>query len=297
LTAVELTQVTDWLDDDPAVREGDAVLAAAEGGDRVLRMLGAAPRRVAVIDRNPAQRHLVAFKLAALKSLGHAEYLELAGRVPSRRRRLLYQRVSWLLPREADEFWRARLRLVDRGLKGSFERRLASFRGLLRLVHGRARLERFVGLATEAERRTAYEAEWRTYFWRRFGGRLWRRWFGVPEERMERLLFEGRLLAAPPALSAGEFEAAKLHANRVLVVDEAPEDYLRSLPAGSVDAFLLGRLDVRGLDSEIARVAHPGSRISLVTEREAPIRGVRAERAPREAGFFPGHLLRGVFAT
>lgn len=139
--------------------------------------------------------------------------------------------------------------------------------------------------------------DWRTFFWRRFGGRLWRRWFGVPAERMERLLFEGRLLAAPPALSAGEFEAAKLHANRVLVVDEMPEDYLRSLPAGSVDALVLGRLDLGGLESDLSRVAHPGSRISLVTEREAPIRGFRAERASREAGFFPGNLIRGVFAT
>ena len=296
---MELYQASDWLEDELPVREGDAVLAAAEGGDRVLRLLGSGPRRVSVVDRNPAQLHLLELKLAGVKALAHAEYLELAGLSPSRRRKLLYQRVRWLLPREADEFWLARLRLIDRGVagQGEFEQRLCSFRGLLRLVHGRKRLERFALLATEAERRAAYAAEWQTFFWRRFGGGLWRRWFGVPAERMERLLFEGRLLSSPPGLSAAEFEAAKFYANRVLVVDEPPEDYLRSLPAGSVDVFLLGCLDVRGLDAELTRVAHPGSRLSFVTEREAPIRGFRPEGRPREAGFFPGNLVLGVFAT
>ncbi len=296
---MELAHGSDWLEDDLPVREGDAVLAAAEGGDRVLRLLGTAPRRVAVIDRNPAQRRLLELKLAGLKGLGHAEYLELVGLSPSGRRRALYHRVRWLLSREADEFWRERLRTIDRGIagQGEFERRLSSFRGLLRLVHGRARLERFAALATEAERRAEYAAQWQTFFWRRFGGRLWRRWFGVPAGRMERLLFEGRLLSSPRGLSAAEFEAAKLHANRVLVVDEPPEDYLRSLPAASIDSLLLGCLDLRGLEAELARAAHPGARMSFVTEREAPIRGFRPEGRPREAGFFPGNLIWGVFAT
>ena len=296
---MELSQASDWLDLDLPVREGEAVLAAAEGGDRVLRLLGSAPRRVAVIDRNRAQLHLLELKLAGVKALGHGEYLELVGLSPSRRRRALYSRVRWLLSREADEFWRARIDQVDAGLagQGEFERRLSSFRGLLRLVHGRARLERFAALSSEEERRAEYVSEWQTFFWRRFGARLWRRWFGVPEDRMERLLFEGRLLSSPRGLSAAEFEAAKAHANRVLVVVEPPEDYLRSLPAGSTDAFLLGCLDIRGIEAELTRVAHPGSRMSFVTGREAPVRGFRPEGRPREAGFFPGDLVLGVFAT
>jgi S-adenosylmethionine:diacylglycerol 3-amino-3-carboxypropyl transferase len=296
---MELSQGNDWLEGDLPVREGDAVLAAAEGGDRVLRLLGAGPKRVAVVDRNRAQLHLLELKLAGVKALGHAEYLELLGLSPSRRRRALYQRVRWLLSREADEFWRARLRQVEEGIagQGEFERRLSSFRGLLRLVHGRARLDRFLALSSEPERREAYRTEWQTFFWRSFGARLWRRWFGVPADRMERLLFEGRLLSSPRGLTEAEFEAAKARANRVLVVAEPPEDYLRSLPAGSTDAFLLGCLDLRGLEAELTRVAHAGSRMSFVTERETMLRGFRPEGRPREADFFPGNLVWGVFAA
>ncbi len=296
---MELSRGSDWLDDGLPVRAGDAVLAAAEGGDRVLRLLCSGPRRVAVVDRNPAQLRLLELKLAGVKGLARAEYLELSGQAPSRRRRLLFQRVRWLLTREADAWWSRRMRLVERGLagQGEFERRLASFRVLLRLVHGRACLERFAALGSESERREAYRSEWGSFFWARFGARLWRRWFGVPAERMERLLLEGTLLSGPAALSVPEFEAAKSLANRVLVVDEPPEDYLRSLPAASVDALSLGCLDLRGLEAELPRVARPGARISLVTQGEAPIRGFRPEGGPREAGFFPGNLVRGVFAA
>ena len=39
------------------------MLASAEGGDRVLRLLAARPRRAAVVDRNGAQLHLMDLKL------------------------------------------------------------------------------------------------------------------------------------------------------------------------------------------------------------------------------------------
>jgi hypothetical protein len=76
----------------------------------------------------------------------------------------------------------------------------------------------------------------------------------------------------------------------------SPEDYLRGLPDASVDVFALGRLDVRGLEGEIARVARPGARISLVSDRAPDVRGFRAEGEPRPAGFFPGFLIQEVWA-
>jgi len=295
---MELTQGTDWVVDDLAVREGEAVLAAAEGGDRVLRLLSARPKRVAVVDRNPAQLHLLDLKLAAVKALSHGDYLDLMGHRPSRRRRALFQRVRWLMPKEADEFWLARLGLIDRGVvqQGEFERQLSSFRQFVRIVHGAKKVERFQALATEAERRDMYAREWQTYLWRQFGGMIWKRWFDVGADRLERLLFEGRLLAPPPQLSAGEFETAKELANRVLVVNEPPQDYLHSLPGDSVEAFLLGRMDLRGLEGELCRAARPGARLSYVTEQPGgrPPLGFVAQGLPREAGFFPGHLVAAV---
>jgi S-adenosylmethionine:diacylglycerol 3-amino-3-carboxypropyl transferase len=295
---MELRQGTDWVVDDLAVGGDEAVLAAAEGGDRVLRLLSARPKRVAVIDRHPAQLHLLELKLAAVKALAHPDYLELLGHRPSRRRRALYQRVRWLMPKDADEFWLGRLGILDRGVvqQGEFERQLSSFRQFVRIVHGTKKVERFQALATEAERRDMYAREWQTCLWKQFGALLWKRWFDVGADRLERLLFEGRLLAPPPQLSAAEFETAKERANRILVVNEPPQDYLRSLPSDSVDAFLLGRMDLRGLEGELCRLARPGARLSFVAERPdgRPPVGFVAQGTPREAGFFPGHLVAAV---
>jgi len=295
---MELRQGSDWVVDDLVGREGEGVLAAAEGGDRVLRLLSARPKRIAVVDRNPAQLHLLQLKLAALKSLGHADYLELVGHRPSRRRRMLFQRLRWLLPKESDDFWLSRLPVIDRGVaeQGEFERQLSSFRQFVRLVHGTKKVERFRALATEEERRRAYLQEWQTALWRHFGGLIWKRCFEVGPERLERLLFEGRLLAPPRPLTAAEFEAAKELANRVLVVNELPQDYLHEQPGDSVDLFLLGRLDLRGLEADLCRVARPGARMSYVSgqpEGRPPL-GFVAQGAPRDAGFFPGLLVAAV---
>lgn len=292
---MDLLQGSDWLEGDLPSCRGAAVVASAEGGDRIVRLLADAPKRVAVVDRSPAQRHLVELKLAALQALGRAEYLELAGSRPSRRRRALYQRVRRLLPRETDEVWLGNLAAIDRGVSGQglLERRLAAFRSFAGWVHGARRLERFRALTTEAERRAMYAREWKTWLWRRFGAFLWERWFDVPPERLERLLLEGRLLAPPPEIAEAAFAAAKECAARALVAG-SPEDYLRSLPEASVDVFALGRLDVRGLEGEIARCARPGARISLVSERAPDVHGFRTEGEPTEAGVFPGFLIRAV---
>ena len=295
---MELRQGSDWVVDDFQVGRDEVVLAAAEGGDRVLRLLGARPKRVAVVDRNPAQLHLLDLKLSAVKSLAYGDYLEFLGERPSRRRRALFQRVRWLLSKEADDFWLARLGLLDRGVaqQGEFERQLSSFRQFVRLVHGAKKIERFQSLATESDRREMYAREWQTYLWRRFGAMIWKRWFSVGSERLERLLFEGRLLAPPRPLTEAEFLAAKELANRVLVVIEPPQEYLRALPSDSVDVFLLGRMDLQGLEGELCRSARPGARLCYVTEQPAgrPPVGFVPVGAPREADFFPGHLVSAM---
>jgi hypothetical protein len=298
---MDLVLGSDWLEDALPLREGDAVVASAEGGDRVVRLLAARPRRVAVVDRVPAQLCLVELKLAALKALAYPEYQELLGLRPSRRRRALYQRLRWLLRKEADEFWLARLGVLDRGVafQGAFERRLACFRQFVRFVHGRRKVERFLTLPSEAERRSFYAGEWQTFLWKKFGAALWKRWFDVPAGRLERLLLDGRLLAPPFAIAVETFEAAKEMANRALVVWEPPEAHFRSLPGRSIDAFALGRMELSGLGPEIARLAAPGARIVYVADGQAPggLSGFIPVGPPREAGFFPGYLVAGSFVA
>jgi hypothetical protein len=295
---MNLQQGSDWVVEGLQVRRDEVVLASAEGGDRVLRLLSDRPKRVAVIDRNPAQLHLLALKVAAVKGLSHPDYLELMGNRPSRRRRALYHRIRWLIPRDADDFWLGRLGSVERGVaqQGDFERQLSSFRQFVRLVHGCRKVARFQSLATESERRDMYSREWQTRIWKHFGGMLWKRWFDVGPERLEQLLFDGRLLAPPPELTSAEFTTAKELANRIVIVSEAPHAYLHELPPDSVDAFLLGRLDLRGLEVELCRVARAGARMSYVSadpDGRPPV-GFVAQGEPRDAGFFPGRLIAAV---
>lgn len=244
------------------MREGDVVLATAAGGDRALALLAARPRRVDAVDAHPAQVHLLELKLAALKALGRAEYVELLGVKTSNRRRALYERVRWLLPRETDDFWTARSRLLEEGVvnQGLLERRLASFQHFVRLVQGRRRVERFISLGNEAERREAYAREWGTCLWRTCAPLLWSRWFGPSPGKMEEWLCSGALLAPPPEMPVEVFEEAKAAANRMIVVHGPPEHYVRSLPARSIDLFALGGVPIPGLEAELARIARPGAR-------------------------------------
>jgi hypothetical protein len=196
------------------------------------------------------------------------------------------------MPKEADEFWLARLACIDRGVVPAGRVRAAALVVPPVRPH-RARLEkveRFQALATEAERRDLYAREWQTYLWRQFGGMIWKRWFDVGADRLERLLLEGRLLAPPPQLSAAEFENAKELANRVLVVNEPPQNYLRSIPGDSVDAFLLGRMDLRGLEGDLCRVARPGARAVV---RDPAARAPSAGRLHPPGDAARGGLLPG----
>jgi len=92
------------------------VLASADEPGRLLRLLAQRPRQILVVDRRPTRLHLARLVLASLMALGHAEFLELMGMRPSKRRRALYARVRWLLPRETDDAWLADLSWIDRGL-------------------------------------------------------------------------------------------------------------------------------------------------------------------------------------
>lgn len=295
---MDLSQGSDWRDEPVPDCAGRSVLASAEGGDRLIRLLAAGPRRLVVVDRAPSQLRLAELKLAALRELSLDEYLEFTGARPSERRRRLYQRLRPRLPAEADGFWLSRLSTIDRGVatQGLLERRLASFRAFAVLLHGRGRLDRFRSLASEPERRAMLEREWASFLWRRLGRFLWRRWFDVPPGRLERLLLEGRLFAPPPEPAPADFASARESCSRALVAGD-PGDALAALPAGSVDVFALGRLGLPGLEAQISRTAAPGARLAVVSDRAPALPGVRFEDAGRDAGFHPGRLFSGVRAA
>lgn len=149
------------------VQPGDVCLSIASAGDNSLALLARAPARVIAVDLNPAQLACLELRVAAYRTLEHAELLELIGSVPSRRRAELYQRCRNALSTDTRHFWDAHPDDIGAGIGGAgkFERYFALFRNrVLPLVHARRRIEQL--LAGGDARREFYATHWDTWRWR-----------------------------------------------------------------------------------------------------------------------------------
>jgi S-adenosylmethionine-diacylglycerol 3-amino-3-carboxypropyl transferase len=151
------------------VRPGDVCVSIASGGDNTLALLTKNPSRVIAVDLSAAQLACLELRVAAYRTLTHAELLELIGSRPSCRRAELYNRCRPALSVRASAYWDARPTDVRRGIggAGSFEKYLALFRRfVLPLVHGRATVEELMRPKSAAARRRFYDEAWNTWRWR-----------------------------------------------------------------------------------------------------------------------------------
>src|SRR5207248_9264703 len=85
------------------VRPGDICLSIASAGDNALALLTRQPHRVIALDLSPAQLACVELRVAAYRTLDHAELLELIGSTPATSRgsrTKLYLRCRPLLSKE-----------------------------------------------------------------------------------------------------------------------------------------------------------------------------------------------------
>lgn len=104
-------------------------LSVASAGDNTLALLSRGPARVVAVDLSPAQLACLELRVAAYRTLEHAELLELLGARPSTRRRSLYARCSIYLSPSTRAFWDGRGHEVAQGVAniGKFERYLQLF--------------------------------------------------------------------------------------------------------------------------------------------------------------------------
>lgn len=153
-----------------AVCPGDRVLSIGSAGDNALALLADDPAAVVAVDLNPAQIACLALRVAAFRTLEHAEVLQLVGSRPSRRRADLYARCRGALDADARSFWDARAAVIAAGVGtgGTFEHFFHLFRRrILPLAHPRRRVERLLaGAPTVDARRVWYDAHWNTLRWR-----------------------------------------------------------------------------------------------------------------------------------
>ena len=151
------------------VRPGDVCVSIASAGDNTLALLTKNPSRVIALDLSAAQLACLELRVAAYRTLTHAELLELVGSRPSDRRQELYARCRSLLSVRTRELWDGRPADIRRGIGGAgkFEKYFALFRRVvLPLVHRRATVMELLRPKTADARRLFYDTRWNTWRWR-----------------------------------------------------------------------------------------------------------------------------------
>ena len=160
----------DVLAEGLAVGPGARVLSIASAGDNALALLIDDPAGVVAVDLNPAQVACLALRVAAFRTLEHAEILALVGARESDRRAALYARCRPALDAPTRAFWDGRPDAIDRGIgnAGTFESFFRLFRRrILPLAHRRATVRQLLaGGGTADQRRRWYDARWETARWR-----------------------------------------------------------------------------------------------------------------------------------
>jgi S-adenosylmethionine-diacylglycerol 3-amino-3-carboxypropyl transferase len=145
-------------------------VSICSAGDNALALLTLDPKRVIVVDLSPAQIECLRIRIAAMRLLDHAAFLELLGARPSSRRGALLDSVCATMTAASQEFWaghRAEVVTFGIGGIGKFEHyfRLMQKR-LLPWVHSRATIDDvFVSRPPDARRRF-HDERWNNWRWR-----------------------------------------------------------------------------------------------------------------------------------
>lgn len=159
----------DILLDGLDVQPGDVCVSIASAGDNSLSLLTRDPARVIAVDLNPAQLAALALRVAAYRTLTHAQLLELMGSRPSDGRMALYARCRAALSAEARNHWDAHPERVTGGIgaAGKFENYFRLFRTwALPLVHDRRTVLALMQPRSRVERQAFYDGTWNTLRWR-----------------------------------------------------------------------------------------------------------------------------------
>ena len=150
------------------VQRGDTCLSIASAGDNALALVGAGAGRVIAVDLSQAQIACLELRVAAIRALTHALFLELLGQHPGGDRQNHYRRCRHLLSDASRHFWDSQPQLIAQGIAqgGKFERYLSAFRRfVLPLVHRRRTVARLFELRETGERRSFYDEQWNNHRW------------------------------------------------------------------------------------------------------------------------------------
>ena len=149
------------LDHGLAVTPADDVLMIASAGCNVLNLLLHEPRRIVAIDLNPSQTALLELKIAGIRGLDHAGFLELLG-ITRGRPLVRYDAVRRLLSRDARDWWDANTWMLAHGVErtGRLDQFIGEFhRFHVARLHSPALIDRLFATRDVGERQRLVDRE------------------------------------------------------------------------------------------------------------------------------------------
>ena len=260
---------------------GSRLFAITSGADNVLDFLLEDPAEIVAADINPLQTHLAELKVAAIRVLPHASFLNLLGiRSDEDPARVYHRGVRGELSDAARAYWDGQNEAFSQGLltQGGFERYFAILRGALRVVVGRRKMEELFTLEAN-QQRDFFARRWNTFAWRSFlrigcskwflGNRLDPSWFahsdgpasygdhfaGLARHAISEIpartnyflaqIFLGRYVAeefTPRYLHPAHFETLRGRVDRIRFETGDILDVFARLPSRSLDTFALSNV-------------------------------------------------------
>ena len=150
------------------LRPGARLATVCSGACNTFAFLLDDPSYVLAFDYNPTQVWVLELKAACFKQLEHGEMLALLGVRPSSDRQRLLDAVLPIMSDGARDYWKQQPWLVTHGLQngGRYERFVAVFGSLLRLIQGRGRVDALFQEREPDERARFYVKVWDNWRWR-----------------------------------------------------------------------------------------------------------------------------------
>jgi len=272
---------------------GKTIVVVGSGGCTALSLLAAGAGRVVAVDLNRVQNHLTELKAAALTGPDPVAFL---GGAPMADRLGRYRSIAGQLSEEARAYWDAHPKQLERGVLGAgvTEKFIGGVMTVMRtLIHPPSRIRRLLACRTVEEQRELFAKEWDT--------RRWRALFTVLLNRAVfrktyhpaffthvdnpsfadhfRRLANHTITEIPISTNyflqymlTGAYDGAvppyleTAGAGQLTIVDGSYTEYLRTLPARSVDGFAISNIlewftpeQADELFAEVVRTAAPGA--------------------------------------
>jgi S-adenosylmethionine-diacylglycerol 3-amino-3-carboxypropyl transferase len=278
---------------------GDRVCCTTGSGDRALHLLMSEGVDVVSVDDNPVADHLLHLKCAAMRELDHDDCVSFLGAAPGDDRDDALGFLLLHMGVESSLYWDQNRERVDQGLLfGNWRAHLEEIAS----EEERQTLRRLFECETMEEQRFFLERSWDDALWRKLVGRIVAQLqvplspYSAIYDRMMRSL-ERSLARNSPYLRLillGEMEPSELppylkretswkirsQLGNLTSLTANIVDYLRSVPAGSFDAFSLSNVpsclsndDFWDLLEAIAHAGREGARFcirQLLTSRQIP---------------------------